>query len=392
LKIKLDEKNPMSFKLKTVMEQRQEFVLLANHPEANIKELCERFGLSRKTGYKWLNRYKAQGTDGLRDKSRCPRQSPNRMDNRLEQEIITIRKDNPEWGAKKIMAIMRSANKFSVIPALSTINKILKRNGLVSVDKSMKAQRWQRYEHPYPNALWQMDFKGYFDLLDHSTCHPLTILDDHSRFNIGLFACKDEKHYTVQQYLTNVFRIFGLPEMILADNGSPWGAAGNLPDYGIRAYTKLEKWLMRLQVKIIHGQAYHPQTQGKEERFHRTLKTELLQYEQFKNYSHCQQRFDWWREKYNCQRPHEAISFDVPAKRYIISNRVFPEMLLPVEYPASDSICKVREGGLITFKKKEYRVGKAFIGDYVALRQTSNTTYEIYYCNQLIRILNLQPS
>jgi len=378
----------MPFERRTVMEQKLEFSELALKDGVNLSELCRRYNITRRTGYKWLKRYESEGSKGLYDRSRRPLISPGQLSNDIEQQIITIRKQNPEWGAKKIHRILE--NRSVQPPARSTINKVLKRNGLISMKKSDNATKFTSFEYPYPNALWQIDFKGYFNLLNKSQCHPLTITDDHSRFNVGLFACRNESLGIVQKHLGKVFERYGLPDRILADNGPPWGSGGNPTAVGLRSFTRLEVWLLKLDVKVIHGRAYHPQTQGKEERFHRTLKDELLQYELFKDFNHCQHAFDHWRNKYNCQRPHEAIDFDFPASRYKPSVRAMPKTSLSITYDKSHEICTVKDGGFINFRGKAYRVGKAFIGEKIAVKRTTNEKqFSTYFRNQFIRNLNL---
>jgi transposase InsO family protein len=386
----------MSFKSTTVMEQKLEFVHLAIHERSNISDLCQRYGITRKTGYKWITRYKMGGVDGLADLSRRPHHSPFQTSTEIENYICNIRRENQEWGSKKIYRILKDQKeeaiyKHSTIPSKSTITSILKRNGLINEEYSEKAKHYQRFEYEHPNELWQMDFKGYFSLDNKQNCHPLTILDDHSRFNIVLVACMDQQHKTVKDILINAFRRYGMPEKILSDNGSPWGCFGEHEEDGIKYYTKIDKWLMQLNIESIHGRAYHPQTQGKEERFHRTLKAELLQYEHFRNIIHCQKRFDWWRNKYNCQRPHEALNLDVPTKHYKPSNRIFPEKIKSFEYQSSDHVRKVCKLGKISFKNKDYRIGKAFSGERLVLKESKDDgKYEVYYCNHLIRIINLK--
>jgi len=388
-------KKAMPFESKTVMEHRLEFCMLAIKEKANMSELCKRYQISRPVGYKWLNRFSEYGIAGIVDLSRRPKKSPFRINPDLEQYLLSLRKENPEWGAKKVHKILTNQEKtgsypFENIPCKNTITSVFARNGLISEEKRMKSQRWQRFEYEEPNALWQMDFKGYFKLLDQSLCYPLTILDDHSRFNIGLFACKNEQRESVKMNLIAVFRKYGLPEKMLFDNGSPWGAAGQETSDQLRTFTSLEKWLIRLNIKPIHGHPYHPQTQGKEERFHRTLKAEVLKYEQFKNHRHCQDRFDKWREKYNCQRPHEAIGQEVPVTRYKQSTRSYPEVLPSIEYDSTDIIRKVDQSGIISFKNNEFHIGKAFIGDFVAIRSTNlEYHYDVYFCNHMIRTINL---
>lgn len=227
-------------------------------------------------------------------------------------------------------------------------------------------------------------------MLNKQQCFPLTILDDHSRFNICLMACSNQQRYTVEQALTCVFREYGLPDKILTDNGGPWGSAGVDTLQGTRSFTKLEKWLILLNIKLIHGKSYHPQTQGKEERFHRTLQQELLNYEQFRDIGHCQSRFDTWRYRYNCFRPHEALNFNVPAKQYSPSMRQMPEKIKPFEYESHLLKKKVGRDGIITIKTKNYGVGKAFTGEWIALKESKKDgVYEVYFCNELIRKISL---
>lgn len=379
----------------SIMSQRIEFCMLASKTGSNMSDLCKRFNITRRTGYKWLHRYMDEGLIGLEDKSRRPENFPNQTSVDIDQYIIGLRKDDPEWGAKKLHKIIYNHKKrgiytYAKVPCKNTITKILKRNGLISSNHSKQSKSFERFEYDYPNELWQMDYKGYFTLLNKEICHPLTITDDHSRYNICLEACKNQQEITVRQALINVFRKYGLPYMILTDNGSPWGTTGNNAADGVRSYTALEKWLILLNVKLIHGRPYHPQTQGKEERFHRTLKQELINYEQFHDHWHCQKRFDSWREKYNCIRPHEAINFKTPAELYNPSNRYYPEKVKPFEYNMSDKKRKVCEKGIISFKNKEIKVGKAFKYEVVALRESQKSnTFEIYFCNQLLRTITL---
>lgn len=377
------------------MSQRVEFCMLASRTESNMSDLCHRFRITRRTGYKWLQRYNEEGLPGLKDKSKRPDHFPNQTPDEIDQYVVGLRKNDPEWGAKKLHRILFTHKElglynYSTIPCKNTITKILKRNGLISPNRSKQSEGFERFEYDYPNELWQMDYKGYFRLLNKETCHPLTITDDHSRYNICLEACKNQQEITVKQVLINVFRKYGLPYKILTDNGSPWGTTGNDSTDGTRSFSALEKWLIQLNIKLIHGRPYHPQTQGKQERFHRTLKQELIDYEQFHNHVHCQKRFNAWREKYNCIRPHEAIEFKTPSELYRPSNKYYPERIIPYEYNATDIKRKVCDKGLISFKKREIRVGKAFRNEYVALRESQlDNTYEIYFCNQLLRTITL---
>ena len=385
----------MPFIEQSIMSLRIEFCILASKSESNMSDLCRRFNITRRTGYKWLERYLDQGLPGLKEKSRRPHTFPNQTPPHIDQYVVELRKNDQEWGSKKLHKIISNHKEqglypYSTIPCKATITKILDRNGLIPPNRSEQSEGFERFEYDYPNELWQMDYKGYFRLLNKEICYPLTITDDHSRYNICLKACENQRETTVKESLIYVFRRYGLPYKILTDNGSPWGTAVNESADGIRFYTTLEKWLIQINIKLIHGRPYHPQTQGKEERFHRTLKQELINYEQFRDHLHCQKRFDIWREKYNCIRPHEAIDFKAPAELYRPSIRTYPEKTDTYEYNLSDIKRKVQDKGIISFKNREIKVGKAFVGEYVALRTTQeNNIYEIYFCNQLLRTITL---
>jgi transposase InsO family protein len=375
----------MSFETRTVMEQRLELVKLAIQRGSKISWLSKRFGVSRRVCYKWIQRFKEGGIAGLQDKSRRPHTSPGQTGKDIEEKIISIRRKNPEWGARKLQVLLLKQNIASV-PSSSTITAILHRNDLISQEKSQKQKATKRFEYASPNELWQMDFKGYFKMLNNARCFPLTILDDHSRFSVCLKACLNQQANTVQDQLIGIFRKYGLPDKILTDNGSPWGSAGNVNTEGETALSSLEIWLMRLHVKVIHGRPYHPQTQGKEERFHRTLKTELLQYEEFRNINDCQKRFDKWRNKYNQERPHCSIGFKTPSDLYTHSQRSYPETLPPIEYFDTDEVKKVYENGSIFYKKQKIKVGKGLKNQLVAIRSTAlDDVKEVFFCNQKLK-------
>jgi transposase InsO family protein len=314
----------MPWKASEVMSLRREFIQLATQPGSNIRELCRRFEISPRIGYKWLGRFAEQGDAGLRDRPRRPHKSPARTAPEQEALVVALRDRHRAWGGRKIRARMLALGH-QPVPAASTVTDILRRHGRLEESESAKHQAWTRFEHEAPNDLWQMDFKGHFPMAQ-GRCHPLTVLDDHSRFSVGLFACLDERTLSVQARLTSLFRRYGLPKRILADNGSPWG---NSAEY---RYTVLSVWLLTLGIAVSHGRPYHPQTQGKDERFHRTLQAELLRWERFHDLSHCQRRFDAWRKIYNLERPHEALDMQVPASRYTMSKQAFPETLPLIEY------------------------------------------------------------
>ena len=365
----------MPWKETTTMSLRTEFIQLAKLEGANISQLCRRFGISRKTGYKWFKRYQEGGESGLADRSRRPHHSPWRSPEEIENDVIVARQEHPAWGGRKIKAYLERKEQRK-LPSPSTITEILRRNDKIDAEEAVKHRPFQHFEMEQPNQLWQMDFKGYFALHEGGYCHPLTVLDDHSRFLVGLKACPNETHKTVQDQLSGIFRCYGLPERMLMDNGSPWGDDADSPN------TILTAWLTRLGVQISHGHPYHPQTQGKDERLHRTLKDELLSRYILANLPQCQVHFDRWRDVYNYERPHEALEMLSPISRYQPSPRTFPEVLPPILYGCGDIIRKVDEAGKIYFRNRIFRVGRAFRYNPVALRPIqSDGDYEVIYCH-----------
>jgi transposase InsO family protein len=371
----------MPWKEVFVMSLRREFVQLANQEGANIRALCRRFGISPKTGYKWIARYAKEAESGLSDLSRRPLHSPQRTDKKMEARVIELRDAHPTWGGRKLQARLLALGHPGV-PSASTLTAILRRHGRLDPQASEKHTAWQRFEHHAPNDLWQMDFKGHV-VLQHGRCHPLTVLDDHSRYALCLQACADEKTLSVQAALIKTFRRYGLPARMTMDNGAPWG------DDVLSPYTRLTVWLIRLGIGVSHSRPYHPQTQGKDERFHRTLKAELLACQSFLDNIAAQYHFDAWRTIYNLERPHEALAMNPPVSRYKPSQRAYPEILAPIEYGPGDEVRKVQINGEISYKGRTWKIGKAFIRQPVALRPAATDgVLNVYYCHQKIALLD----
>jgi transposase InsO family protein len=373
----------MPWKESTVLDRRREFVNLALSEDANIRFLCRRFGISAKTGYKWLSRYVEGGASALHNCSRRPHNSPYRTAASMEQAILAVREAHPAWGGRKIRRWLKDRGHHS-LPSPSTITAILHRCGAINPVESTKHKPWQSFEAPLPNALWQMDFKGHFPLLNRLRCHPLTVVDDHSRYALGVEACARETKEIVQPHLTRLFRIYGLPRCILCDNGQPWGTRDKY------RYTKLSVWLIRLGIVVSHSRVCHPETLGKNERFNRTLRVELISAKTFTDLDDCQRHFDQWRMIYNFERPHETLAMDVPASRYKPSPREYPNPLPPIEYNHSDTVRKVQGKGEVFFRGRVFKVSNAFAGYPVAIRPTSTDgLFNVYFCTQQISTINL---
>ena len=362
----------MPWKEKTVMEQRKEFIEQAAEC-SNFSELCREYGISRKTGYKWLKRFRE--TSSLEDQSRRPKHPYLKTAPAVEAAILAMREENPSWGGKTIRTVLE-ADGISNLPSAKTCCNILKRNGCVFEEESLKRRPCQRFEREQCNALWQTDFKGDFPLLDGTRCYPLDILDDHSRFCL----CTEPKSTAagVQESFLRVFQEYGLPDAILSDNGPQFA--------GFRGgYTRFERWLMDLDILPIHGRILHPQTQGKIERFHRTMKAELLR-ESFRDITEAADKFAAWRWKYNEIRPHRALGMKPPAKVYTPSKRQLFEPK-PYEY-TSGNVCKVNNWGYLRFGPVQLYLSETMANTYLEVVPADNDTFSIRYRNFQIALVD----
>jgi transposase InsO family protein len=374
----------MPWKVGTTVMVRREFVELCLQEGSNISELCRRFGVSRKTGYKWLGRHRTSGVSGLSDASRRPDHSPHQTSSEMESQVVSLRAAHPAWGGRKLRRRLHDQGVTGV-PAASTITEILRRQGQLGGPGSGVQGPYQRFERGQSNELWQMDFKGHFGMANGGRCHPLTVLDDHSRFSLVLQACGHEQGTLVQSVLSGTFHQYGLPQAMLMDNGSPWGNDRSSP------WTPLTVWLLRLGIRVLHGRPYHPQTQGKEERFHRTLRAEVLHGKLFQDLLESQRHFDDWRMVYNYERPHEALGLAVPGSRYEPSRRGYPEQLPAQEFSPNEEVRKVQQGGQFSFQGQSWHVSKAFAGERVGIRPTvQDGLWQVWFGPQCLGELDLQ--
>ena len=315
----------MPFVERNRMSEREEFVMFALREGSNISALCLRFGISRKTGYKWLERHRQAGQAAAwsGDRSRRPLTCPGRTGAEMEAEVLQVRAAHPAWGGRKIRHVLAAAG-LQGVPSASTVTAILARHDRISAQAARAATPYGRFEHEAPNRLWQMDFKGHF-ALSAGRCHPLTV------------------------------------------------------------------WLLTLGIKVSHGRPYHPQTQGKDERFHRSFKAEVLSCQSFATLADCQHRFDAWRSIYNRIRPHQALDMAVPASRYAPSPRPFPEVCKPPDYDEGETVLTVRRKGELRYQGKTLHLSKAFSGHKIAIRRNhdDNDTIDICFGAQRIKTVDL---
>lgn len=370
----------MAFHGVSAMESKIEFVRLALAPGAKVRELCRRAGVSPTTAYKWMARYLGSGTEGLVERSRRPHHQPRRSAKVLEALVLAIRAENKAWGGRKIAHALGRDHAVEVAP--STVTAILRRCNVPLGELGGGATPFLRFEHPCPHDLWQMDYKGHVALRA-GRLHPLTVLDDHSRYSVVLAACGDERTATVRQHLTAAFERYGLPWRIATDNGSPWG------DGPGSRFTPLGVWLLERDIQISHSRPYHPQTLGKEERFHRTLKAEVMR-ATFETLAHAQQAFDRWRERYNHYRPHQALDMQTPASRFAPSPRAYKPEPQSFEYAPDDTLRRVQQLGRFSFKGSTWKAPRAFYGKTIALRPTEKDgVYDLIFRSTTISTIDL---
>jgi transposase InsO family protein len=364
----------------SAMSLREEFVRLAGHDEVPFAELCRRFGISRQTGYKWVRRDADDGD--VSDRSRRPHGSPRQTPDEGVAAVLAVREAHPTWGARKIYHVVRDHR--ADVPAPSTIHAILQRHHRIDPARPASVA-WHRFEHDAPNDLWQMDHMGHLALAQ-GRVHPLSILDDHSRFGLVLQACGDQQATTVKAILQTCFQQFGLPRAILTDNGPPWGTAGQ------GGLTALEAWFLRLEIDVRHGQPYHPQTQGKVERWHRTIGADVFQGRPpFRSLHETQQAFDAFRDTYNQHRPHAALAYAVPASRYTPSRRSFPATEPPVRHAPGDEIRLVRAQGAVSFQNRSHFISSGLIGQPVGIRPTViDGRFTVHYCGRIVATIDLR--
>ena len=371
----------MPWREASVVDQRREFVTLAR-AGGNIRELCRRYRISSKTGYKWLVRFSREGPPGLGDRSRRPHHSPRQVGEGWREESCRFEESTRGGEGESCVDGFRISGVGKSLPPAPSrrfcvVGSCWERVAAPRTLSSALKPRPRTTSGRWTSRATSPPSKG--------AVIPLTVLDDHSRFCTTLQACRNERGDTVKTRLEMTFRRYGLPRRMLMDNGSPWGSDLEHPN------TPLTAWLVRLGVQVVHSGPYHPQTVGKDERFHRSLKAEVITRWDLEGYKECQERFDWWRGVYNFERPHDSLELDVPADRYRSSERSFPETLPAIEYGPGDAIRRVQAGGKIYFKNRVFRIGKPFRGQPVALRATTKDgVWDVYFCHQRISKVDIR--
>ena len=380
----------MPWMTETPMEQKQRFVALAQSGHFTVSELCEEFGISRKSGHKWIKRYAESGVQGLTDRSRAPKSVPGRTEGEIERLIVAERRRRPTWGPKKLYRVMETKHGIECPPARSTIGEILKRNGLIKPRRRrpgvFKVDRQDLTPAERPNQVWAVDFKGWFLLGNGDRCDPLTLSDLCSRYLLKVKAQQGQTLRPTQRSFERAFRSHGLPEIIRVDNGSPFASMGP------GGLSRLSVWWISLGIDVEFTRPGCPQDNGSHERMHRTMKAECCQ-PSSANTPAQQQRFDRWRGGFNQERPHESLDQQTPAQRYQASARRLDEGIKTRLYEPHDEIKRVSTAGFISLNGKSCFVGEAFEGADVAIeREEKSGLVSVRYANVRLGYLENTPN
>ena len=357
------------------MDQRTQFIADHLRDTLSITELCELYGISRKTGYKWIDRYLRHGPAGLEELSRRPRRSPNQTGDEIVSAVLAARRRHPRWGGRKLLALMRKQHPRWHLPGRSTASEILKRHGLVP-----RQRRRRRIGHPgkptsqivAPNEVWSADFKGQFLTGDGYYCYPLTVADGFSRYLLGCQALSSTAAQGAQPVFTRLFKEYGLPTRIRTDNGVPFATTT------LGRLSRLSAWWVRLGILPEFIEPGHPEQNGRHERMHRTLKAETTR-PPAGSLAAQQRRFNVFREEFNHERPHEALDDETPAACYTPSPRAMPDRLPPLEYPDRFETRYVSANGGIRWNSRWVNVSTVCAGEYVGLEEIADGIWTVYF-------------
>jgi transposase InsO family protein len=357
------------------MTERMRLVAAVASGDETMAELCRRYGVSRKTGYKWVGRFRVAGVPGLVDQSRAPHARPHAVGAAVREALLALRAQHPTWGPKKLAVRLPQVHPGLAAPAPSTIGDLLRAAGLVSRRRRHRRTppRTQPLAHATaPNVVWCADFKGDFALGDGSRCYPLTISDAHSRYLLRCQALPTTASARVQPLFEATFREYGLPDVLRTDNGTPFASTG------MGGLTSLSVWWLKLGIRPERIDPGKPSQNGRHERMHQTLKAEACR-TPAPTLRGQQQIFDRFRRRYNQERPHEALGQVPPATIYAVSPRPFPDRVPELTYPDADGVRWVRPNGALRWRNGEVYVTQALVGEPVGLTQIGDGAWQLTF-------------
>ena len=375
----------MPWKETNGMEERLKFIASYLEAKEPFSCLCERFGVSRKTGYKWVGRYELDGVAGLEEYSRAPLSHPHAVSEQVVDKIMLLRRKHPRWGPRKLLVVLRRNYPELKLPAASTVGEILRKKGLTQKRKRIRGS------HPYsaplgnydnPNAVWCADFKGHFPVAG-QRCHPLTVSDGYSRYIIACRALRRPLFEPTRKQFELIFQEFGLPDAIRTDNGTPFStrALGGL--------SRLAVWWIRLGILPERIQAGRPEQNGRHERMHGTLKAETAKPPRA-SFRAQQRAFDRFRKEYNERRPHEGLGQEGPASRYRPSRRPYPRRLPQPDYPEHFHVAQPYPNGMISFRDTQWYISSCLAYEHIGLDEVDDDRWRVYFGPIALGILDVR--
>jgi putative transposase len=365
----------MPWKTVSVMDEKIRFMSDVLNGVLSFTDICERYGISREAGYKWVHRYEEEGAAGLEDRARIPRHCPHKTPPEVEDAILAVRRKHPRWGARKILTMLERERHPGPLPGKTTVTNILARNGLVQPRRTRihRAHAGKPdTEATAPNTLWTVDFKGQFKTLDGVYCYPLTVMDACSRYILSILALPSTAYQATRKEFRRLFQAYGLPERIRSDNGTPFAsiALGRL--------SQLSIWWIRLGIVPELIEPGQPQQNGRHERMHRTLKAETTRPPEATMTAQ-QQRFDAFRQEFNAVRPHEALKQATPASVYSPSSTKLPRRIKSLDYPSHYEVRVVSTNSGIRWKSQWVSVTRLLAGKRIGLEEVGEGLWDVWF-------------
>ena len=378
----------MPWKEKDIVELKMEFVLKAMNPNIKLSDLCQHYGISRPTGYKWKRRFMEEGFQGLAERSRKPKNSPNQTSEVVVCEIIKLKMAHINWGPKKIQKLYIRNHPYEEIPSVSTIHRVLENSGLINHRKRRKQTKGQRLqkriETKNPNDIWTVDFKGWWYTQMGDKCEPLTVRDLYSKYLFTVKAMQTSKTEHVKREFDKIFSIYGLPKVIRSDNGPPFACTR-----GLLGLTKLSSWWISLGIELDRITPGTPSENGSHERMHRDIKKEL-QGKITGGLKQHQASFDMWREEYNCVRPHEALDMQTPESVYTKSAIKYEPDNEEILYPLGYLSRKVNKRGIISINSQPIFISCALHGYHLGIKENPDETMSVWFDNLRLGSIDLK--
>lgn len=368
------------------VKERLQFVVQVQQRVFTTSELCERYGVSRETGYRLLRRYEQEGVDGLKDRSHAPKHCPHRIGEEIQALLLASRRAHPKWGPRTILEVVGRDRPGLALPAASTVGDLFSRAGLIE-----RRRRQRRWRHPgrtvvpvrAANDLWTTDYKGEFRLRDGTLCYPLTIADASTRFLLACEGLSSTAYGQARAVFERVFRSYGLPRAIRSDNGPPFATKA------VAGLSRLSVWWTKIGIQHDRIAPGHPEQNGSHERMHKTLGQMAVRPASTDGQVQ-QERFDAFRAEYDWVRPHHALGMQTPGSLYSASERELPPRLPAPEYAGHYTVRQVRANGIFNFRDRGFFLSELLAGERIALEEIEDGVWSIYFYDLLLARLDVR--